>query len=198
VRYLRGDRFLIDGDARSSALARAQRATLSKAAMEVPDLVRIGLLRPDQIPSDEAAWSAIGQTVWKIGNAAPAGQDGRPVAAVVWAAEVPPPMVLDAASLALVERLHNAGPAGRRAAAEALAQVVARLEQHIVADTALNHFVLRQRIHQHIVTYRDIAFETLNAWVYENVFATPKADEWLGLLPRTEFTGLPDDGVVTR
>ena len=41
-------------------------------------------------------------------------------------------------------------------------------------------------------------FATLNAWIYAEVFRTPKEDAWLGLLPRNVFTGLPGDGVVMR
>jgi hypothetical protein len=43
-----------------------------------------------------------------------------------------------------------------------------------------------------------VDFANLNAFVYARVFATPKDDAWLGLLPRTDFTGLPGDGVVMR
>jgi hypothetical protein len=105
-------------------------------------------------------------------------------------------MVLDAASRALVARLHNAGPADQRATPDQLAEVIARLEQHIVADTAQNQFVLRQQIRRHIIDRDETDFAALNAWIYSSVFATPRSDRWLGLLPRTEFTGLPGDGVV--
>jgi hypothetical protein len=109
---------------------------------------------------------------------------------------VPASIVLDASSRALVAALHNAGPAEQRATPAELAQVIARLEQHIVADTALNQFTLRQTIRAHIVDTADTDFASLNAWIYEHVFATPRSDAWLGLLPRTDFTGVPGDGVV--
>ena len=38
--------------------------------------------------------------------------------------------------------------------------------------------------------------DEINAWIYADVFQTPRSDAWLGLLPRTDFTGLPGDGVV--
>jgi hypothetical protein len=43
---------------------------------------------------------------------------------------------------------------------------------------------------------RQLAGRPRDTWIYDNVFHTPAADPWLGLLPRTSFTGLPGDGVV--
>jgi hypothetical protein len=37
---------------------------------------------------------------------------------------------------------------------------------------------------------------TLNAWVYSTLFLTPASDPWLGLMPPSVYTGLPDDGLV--
>jgi hypothetical protein len=106
--------------------------------------------------------------------------------------------VLDAASRALVAQLHNAGPTGQGATAGELDAIIARLEQHIVADTALDQFTLRQQIHRRIVDRRETDFALLNTWVYDVVFATPKSDPWLGLRARRDFTGLPGDGVIMR
>jgi len=195
AQYLHGSQFLLSSGELASALARAQAATVSKMMIEVPDLRKIGMMSPGEIPNDAAMWSAIGQKVWNIvdhgtapAQAPQARGRGKP--------RVPASMVLDAASRALVAQLHNEGPAGQRATGAELDAVIARLEQHIVADTAQNQFTLRQTIRHQMLEQPDADFATLNAWVYENVFATPKADPWLGLVPRTEFTGLPGDGVV--
>ena len=110
-----------------------------------------------------------------------------------------PPPVLDEASRALVVRLHNGVPSELRATGQQLAAMIARLEQAIVADSALNQLRLRPQIEREIVRrggWTD--FDTLNAWVYAEVFRTPKEDAWLGLLPRNVFSGLPGDGVVMR
>ena len=209
VAYLRGRPFLLDTGALASAAARAQLATMSKAAIEVPDLERIGVIEPGQVPRDDAAWSAIGQRVWNIGapdqavveygrlrprSRFPAAEPAAKPARL----PVPKPIVLDAASRALVAALHNAGPDELRATPDELARVIAQLEQHIVADTALNQFTLRQTIHGYIAGAADTRFATLNAWIYDQVFATPRSDAWLGLLPRSDFTGVPGDGVVMR
>jgi hypothetical protein len=172
-------------DARARALLAAQRATVTKAIVEVPDLVQIGVMAPADVPRDDATWAAIGQRIWGTAPTPTGGPAPRPA-----------PAVLDARSLALVARLHNAGPAEQRATPSELAAVIARLEQHILADTALDQFVLRQQIRKHIVAAAETELTALNAWVYSEVFVTPRTDPWLGLLPRTEFTGVPGDGVV--
>jgi hypothetical protein len=74
--------------------------------------------------------------------------------------------------------------------------MLARLEQSIVADTAINELLLRPQIRAALAVPELRDLERLNAWIYASVFQTPRSDAWLGLLPRTDFTGLPGDGVV--
>jgi hypothetical protein len=193
AQYLHGSPVLLG----ATAIARAQRATMSKMIIEVPDLRAIDAIQPGEVPDDAAAWSAIGQRVWNIYEPArPAAQRAAPRAADDGRRAAPSPLVLDEPSRTLVRALHNAGPLPRLATPAELDMVVARLEQHIVADTALNQFTLRQDIHRHIVQLGETRFAALNGWIYDAVFATPSRDPWLGLLPRTDFTGLPGDGVV--
>ena len=156
-------------------LAAAQLATVSKAAVELRALrVFAKGLAPEALPEAQTAtWFAAGQMLY---SSAP---------------------VVDEASRALVVRLHNAGPPALRAADEDLRAIVARLEQTIVADTALNQLRLRPQISREIVRRGGrIEFPTLNAWIYARVFLTPREDAWLGLLQRDVFTGLPGDGVL--
>jgi hypothetical protein len=83
--------------------------------------------------------------------------------------------------------------------AEELDAMIARLERTIVADTALNQLQLRPQIAREIVRRGGrVEFTALNAWIYDQVFRTPRQDPWLGLLQRDVFTGLPGDGVVWR
>jgi hypothetical protein len=111
----------------------------------------------------------------------------------------PPPRVMDDASRALVVRLHDAVPRELRATNHQRDAMIARLEQTLVADSALNQLRLRPQIGREIVRQDGrIDFATLNAWIYAEVFRTPKRDAWLGLLPRNVFSGLPGDGVVMR
>jgi hypothetical protein len=104
------------------------------------------------------------------------------------------PVLLDAQSRALVAQVHNAGPV--KAAPAELDALLARLEQSILADTAINELRLRPQIRGVLAGPEPLGFEQLNAWIYASVFQTPRSDAWLGLLPRTDFTGLPGDGVV--
>ena len=189
-----------------SELAIAQRATVSKAAIEISDLQYIVAdLAPEQWPAEQVAmWASAGQMLYGIGDLKRdttasriflAGGVGGPRGR---RPESPtPPNVLDGQSLALVSRLHDAVPAKLRGTAAEKQAMIARLEQNLVADSALNQLRLRPTISNELIRLGGHAdFDALNAWVYAKVFRTPKADEWLGLLPRTDFSGLPGDGVV--
>jgi hypothetical protein len=152
--------------------------TVSKMAIERRDLrVFAKRLAPEAVSEDQIeVWSAAGQLLYGAGGP-----------------------VLDDASRALVARLHNAGPQELRATDQGLRAILARLEQTIVADTALNQLRLRPQISREIVRGGGrISFPTLNDWIQRQVFRTPREDAWLGLLQRDVFTGLPGDGVVLR
>lgn len=175
-------RDLADQKQVESDLARAQRATMSKRVVEAPDLRVLGMPGVVEIPRDDAAaWAEAGQRRWHL----------------------VPGHILDASSRALVTRLHDAGPDGARTTPAQLEAVIARLEQHLIGDTAINEFLLRPQIHDRLESSAFPAqrggqndFASLNDWLYATVFATPKSDAWLGLNPRTDFSGLPGDGVV--
>jgi hypothetical protein len=198
--YLRTARALITMQGAQAALDQAQRATVSKAAMEVPDLRTITAeIAPSQWPADELAmWASAGQLLYGIGDlkrvpdTSVRVDENRPPRATE-----PPaaPRVLDEQSLALVTRLYDA-VAEVRATKDQRDAMIRRLEQNLVADSALNQLQLRPAISRAIMRIGGDDFAQLNAFVYAEVFRTPKADAWLGLLPRTDFTGLPGDGVV--
>jgi hypothetical protein len=159
----------------ADALAQAQRATVSKAAIEVPALRIIAAgVDPGDIDEHEVSlWAAAGRQAWGLSM-----------------------VVLDDTSRALVTTLHR----GREAAAapdeaNQLTRVIDRLELHLVADSALNQFRLRPQIIALLI--QDIGeLDRVNDFVYSTVFHTPKSDAWLGLVPGRDFTGLPGDGRV--
>jgi hypothetical protein len=203
--WISGARQLLTRARVESPLAAAQLATVSKAAIELNDLrVFAKGLTPEALSEDQIEmWSAAGQVLYGIGDL----KNATPRLAVTSRGELttgrselpPPPHVLDEASRALVVRLHNAVPRELRATGQQLDAMIARLEQTVVADSALNQLRLRPQIGREIVRRGGrIDFATLNAWIYAAVFRTPKQDAWLGLLPRNVFTGLLGDGVVTR
>jgi hypothetical protein len=160
-------------------LAAAQLRTMSKAMIELKDLkVFAKGLAPEAVSEDEIeTWSSVGRALYGLGATS----------------------VLDQPSRALIVRMHNAVPGELRATDQERDQMIARLEQTLAADTALNQLRLRPQIGRQIVRLHGRTdFATLNAWIYAEVFRTPKQDAWLGLLPRNVFTGLPGDGVVMR
>jgi hypothetical protein len=211
--YLPGAGSLLTQEHVVSALAVAQRATFAKAAIEVPDLRYIVKdLAPAAWPADQIAmWASAGQILYGIGDLerderasegmrgpwGVGGLEGLRGNPARRGSAPAPPRVLDAQSRALVGRLHDAVPEKLRGTATQKDAMIARLEQNLVADSALNQLRLRPSISREIIRRGGrLDFDALNAWVYAAVFATPRSDEWLGLLPRTDFSGLPGDGVV--
>jgi hypothetical protein len=178
------------------AVATAQMATMAKSYVEVPDLQKIGVDAGRIDKSDLEQWTAIGQKVWNIGLGPPPEPTGpannRARLRRTNTAQAATPVVLDRASLALIEKVRTGNPL-----AADPSWLVARLEQLIVADTALNQFQLRTRIRRNMIAGHTLDFATVNDEIYAEAFSTPKADPWLGLLTHSDFTGLPADGVVT-
>lgn len=172
----------------ASAIARAQRETYAKMVVEVVDLQKIGIDAGRIDPHDLEQWATIGQKVWNIGLAAPAKVEEQRLRRVE---PLPAPMLLDRQSIALVERVRAGNPVAMQSDA-----LLSRLEQHILADTALNQLRLRTQIRQLWTRQPSLDFKALNDTIYARVFHTPKDDVWLGLLDQTDFTGLPADGVI--
>jgi hypothetical protein len=197
-----------DETARQSRAELAQRATFSKAYIEVPQLPTIRVA--DAIKLDEAntaAWAALGEAWW----VAPFGTEPLQVDKTKAGAAIPPrteealvlanfsgkafvPIVLDTASRALVVQLEHGTLKPGDVGATDDARVIARLEWHLLADSALNELRLRRTIHERMSKVTE-GFAPLNAYVYAEVFHTAASDPWLGLVPRTDFTGMPGDGV---
>jgi hypothetical protein len=166
----------VQGDA-----AVAQLNTMSKAAIELRPLRQIARgLAPEALSEDQVElWSEMGRALYHAGT-----ETSR---------------VLDESSRSLIVRLHDAVPIELRATGPQRDAMIARLEQTIVADSAINQLRLRPQIGREIIRRGGRTdFATLNAWIYANVFRTPRQDAWLGLMPRNVFTGLPGDGVVMR
>ena len=151
-----------------TSVAIAQRLTVSKAYVEIPQLGGLGA-DPGGLAEDEtAAWAQIASLHWT--------DKGK---------------VLDPQATKLVVALHNGGPV--KATTAELAALLPRFEQHLLADSALAEFKLRMQIHDYLATHAN-TYLPLDRFLYTEVFKTPITDRWLGLLPRTDVTGLPGDG----
>ncbi len=117
------------------------------------------------------------------------------ILAVVAAEPGAPPRRRTAAPAAAASSTQLLSPTGRRP--EWDDALIARFEQRVVADTAQNQVMLRTAILRHLgISPVTPPLDELNAWVYQQVFSTPRDDAWLGLRTPDEFSGLPGDGVV--
>ncbi len=196
---------------------KAQRATMAKAFVEVPDLQTIKLgPTPASIRASADEWRVIGQAMFGYGTTQTiarandaarveatilVGSDTKSMAAAGWKSG--PTAILSAPARALFLQLRHALPIGAaqpNAASDALA--LATFEALIVADTAQNEFKLHQQVHALFVralTQQPAAageFAAINAAVYATIFATPSNDPWMGLVQADAFTGLPGDGIT--
>ena len=181
----------------------AQRQTVSKSVIEVPmyrRITRVELTTVDDTAS--RVWASFASQLWpELGTALAKRVPDAANRAVIDLASVEGgfgqlpyvPRVLDARSAALVTQLHAAGRTPSRAE---LDRMLIRLEEHILADSSLDELRLRPEIHDYLAGGKPADFASLNRFVYAEVFHTPDSDPWLGLLPRTDFTGVPGDGVT--
>ena len=74
-----------------------------------------------------------------------------------------------------------------------LGPMVLQLQSDIAADSIRNEVWLRPQILRSMGEFEDL--ESLNRWVYDEVFLTPADDPWLGLVNDSVYTGLDGGGV---
>ena len=91
---------------------------------------------------------------------------------------------LDAETVARIQMKHGAGD---------ITALIESLRASLRADTLRNENDLRPLIRQRIA--KGVTFEELNRYVYDEVFATPGSDPWLGLMPEDAFTGITNEGI---
>jgi hypothetical protein len=113
-----------------------------------------------------------------------------------------PDVKLDDASIALMRR--EAPPAADAAhisvsktdVEDPILRVVTLFENSMSLDTVRNEYLLHRRIHERFAegAAETTDANTLNEWVYAELFLTPSSDPWLGLAPRDVYTALEGDG----
>lgn len=65
----------------------------------------------------------------------------------------------------------------------------------LAEDTVRNLHSLQRRVHEYLAKHPHSDFETVNEFIYSQLFLTPASDPWLGLAAPGAFTGLPDAGI---
>lgn len=82
--------------------------------------------------------------------------------------------------------------------ARALPLLAAGFERDLARDTAINAYQLRPAVHRAWLALPPGAdADTFVARLYADVFKTPRADPWLGLMAPDAYTGLPRAGVTS-
>ncbi len=167
------------------ALAAAQRATVSKAYVEVPILKRLDLgADPGKLPDDLEVRVA---TAARLFGFEPSHRDGPAgLYGVVGG-------LLDDHARGLIASLLPTDQEPRERA-------LVSLDQTIAADTLHNDLVLRRAIRARMLDQLGAGelpeLAALNAWVYAEIFLTPATDPWLGMLPTETYTGLPGGAII--
>ena len=109
---------------------------------------------------------------------------------------------LDEASVDVMRQEFPQAPqAGRlavakRAQEDPVLRVVRMFEKSIALDTVRNEYLLHRRIHEKFFENDPLVanVDSLNEWVYAELFLTPSSDPWLGLAPNDIYTALDRDG----
>jgi hypothetical protein len=158
---------VLRGAALTSALAKAQRATMSKAMVEAPELARIDIgPDPGALLPDIDTWTMIGMAVYGFGvdEDGKAGKSGKAGKGNAAAAEVADQYYVGGqvvaarrkpAARAARPELGVLSPAARLLVAEVMrldsaartSEVIAELERSVIADTAINQMQIRGEIH---------------------------------------------------
>jgi hypothetical protein len=109
---------------------------------------------------------------------------------------------LDEASIFVMRReFPQAADAGRLSLTKSqqedpILRMVRAFENSIALDTVRNEYLLHRRIHEQFAAGNPVTAgaDSLNEWVYAELFLTPSNDPWLGLAPQDVYTALESDG----
>jgi len=108
---------------------------------------------------------------------------------------------LDEASVAVVRSEFPAAVAMRTAESKRqqedhVLRMVRSFEDSIALDTVRNEYLLHRKAHEKFAANDSVTtnYDSLNEWVYAELFLTPSSDPWLGLAPNDVYTALENDG----
>ena len=109
---------------------------------------------------------------------------------------------LDEASIAVMrQEFPKAAVAARLAVGKGrvedpVLKMVRTFEDSMSLDAVRNEYLLHRRVHELLAASESgtMEFDSLNEWVYAELFLTPSKDPWLGLAPSEVYTALEHDG----
>jgi hypothetical protein len=77
-----------------------------------------------------------------------------------------------------------------------LAKHIDFFERRVTQEELKNEFAFHGAVHARMAKASNVDFTAMNAFLYTNLFKTPQADAWLGLVPTEALTAVEDDGIV--
>ena len=163
------------------AAATAAPRAVAKGVVEVPLIAAMAFnpLADPRVADDEELWRQLAQL-----HAADAKLDEASVEAM--RAKMP------------TARRAGAVAISKRKVEDPLLRVVLNFQATIALDTVRNEYLLHRQLHDWFVTgkaSKDV--NVLNERVYAELFLTPSADPWLGLVAQDTYTAIENDGRVT-
>jgi hypothetical protein len=98
---------------------------------------------------------------------------------------------LDTRSIALIQAKQTATSQPRT-----ILSIVQSFESAMALDTVRNEYLLHSQLYQWLIRDSEtLNVDALNDKVYAELFLTPKADPWLGLLPNDSYSAIDNDGI---
>ena len=78
-----------------------------------------------------------------------------------------------------------------------MAQLIGRFQESIALDNVRNEYIIRPLLYGWMSTNSTRAdLDKFNEMVYTNLFSTPSADPWLGLISPDIYTAIDNGGVI--
>lgn len=100
---------------------------------------------------------------------------------------------LDAQSIRLIQAKQTAGAIPQP---RPISSVVQSFEAAMALDTVRNEYLLHSQLYEWLrQDPGTLNVDALNEKVYAELFLTPKADPWLGLLPSDSYSAIDNDGI---
>jgi hypothetical protein len=99
--------------------------------------------------------------------------------------------VIDGRSIALIKWQSQSRDGSQ------MAQLILKFQELIGLDTVRNEYIMRPLLYGMLMVETNRAdLDKFNENVYTNLFATPSADQWLGLISPDIYTALDNGGVI--